>query len=80
MMKCFTNAKERNLEEWVALFRKADERFSFLGVITPIGSKPSFIEAEWRPVNESPTDEYAADNTVVEDPSKDRQVDEHLDT
>lgn len=46
-MKCFTNAKERDFEEWAALFAKADPRFKFLGVRTPLGSKASFIEAEW---------------------------------
>jgi hypothetical protein len=46
-MKCFTNAKERDFEEWAALFAKADPRFKFLGVRTPLGSKASLIEAEW---------------------------------
>lgn len=49
-MKCFTNAKERHFEEWAALFAMADPRFKFLGVRTPQGSKASFIEAEWRPL------------------------------
>jgi hypothetical protein len=50
-MKCFTNAKERDFEEWAALFAVADTRFKFLGVRTPPGSKASFIEAEWRPLD-----------------------------
>ncbi|EAT82400.1 hypothetical protein SNOG_10065 [Parastagonospora nodorum SN15] len=49
VMKCFANAKERDFEEWAALFAMADTRFKFLGVRTPPGSKASFIEAEWRP-------------------------------
>jgi hypothetical protein len=47
VMKCFTNAKERDFDEWAALFAKADPRFRFLGVRTPLGSKASLIEAEW---------------------------------
>ncbi|KAH3999594.1 hypothetical protein HBH98_085830 [Parastagonospora nodorum] len=46
VMKCFTNAKERDFEEWDALFAMADSRFKFLGVRTPPGSKASFIEAK----------------------------------
>jgi hypothetical protein len=46
-MKCFTNAKERDFDEWATLFAKADPRFKFLGVRTPLGSKASLIEAEW---------------------------------
>ncbi|KAL5115578.1 hypothetical protein ACEQ8H_006554 [Pleosporales sp. CAS-2024a] len=49
VMKCFTNAKERDYQEWAALFAMADPGFKFLGVRTPMGSKASFIEAEWRP-------------------------------
>jgi hypothetical protein len=47
VMKCFTNAKERDFDEWATLFAKADPRFKFLGVRTPLGSKASLIEAEW---------------------------------
>ncbi|KAF2707638.1 S-adenosyl-L-methionine-dependent methyltransferase, partial [Pleomassaria siparia CBS 279.74] len=47
VMKCFTNAKEREVGDWAALFAKADTRFKFLGVRTPPGSKASIIEAEW---------------------------------
>jgi hypothetical protein len=54
VMKCFTNAKERDFEEWAALFAMADPRFKFLGVRTPLGSKASFIEAEWRAQEEEP--------------------------
>ena len=49
VMKCFTNAKERDYEEWSALFQQADTGFKFLGVRTPVGSKASFIESEWHP-------------------------------
>jgi hypothetical protein len=52
VMKCFTNAKERDFDEWAALFAMADPRFKFLGVRTPVGSKASFIEAEWRLIEE----------------------------
>ncbi|PVH96578.1 S-adenosyl-L-methionine-dependent methyltransferase [Periconia macrospinosa] len=47
VMKCFTNARERDYDGWASLFEKADARFRFLGVRTPLGSKASFIEAEW---------------------------------
>lgn len=32
MMKSFTNAKERDAEEWTGLFAKADPRLAFLRV------------------------------------------------
>ncbi|OCL08124.1 S-adenosyl-L-methionine-dependent methyltransferase [Glonium stellatum] len=47
VMKCFTNAKEREAGDWAALFTKADPRFKFLGVRMPPGSKDAVIEAEW---------------------------------
>lgn len=41
------NAKERELEEWKALFSQADERFVFKGVFQPEGSRLSLLEVVW---------------------------------
>lgn len=41
------NAKERDLSEWEQLFRQADERFSFQGMIQPVGSNLALLEATW---------------------------------
>ena len=54
-MKTFFNAKERDAEEWAALFAKADPRFAYLGTRVPRGSKCAIIEAEWQPNKESET-------------------------
>jgi hypothetical protein len=75
VMKCFTNAKERDLEEWAELFAMADPRFKFLGVRTPLGSKASFIEAEWRPLEDEVREEKfqvkSAEDVVVKTASVD---------
>jgi hypothetical protein len=47
LMKSFTNAKERNAQEWAALFTKADPRFEFQGICIPPGAKCAVIEAKW---------------------------------
>jgi hypothetical protein len=49
IMKSFTNAKEREGADWVALFEKADPRFKFNSLKMPAGSKCAIIEAEWQP-------------------------------
>lgn len=41
------NSRERERQDWEALFREADPRFKFLGVEQPQGSKLAFIEASW---------------------------------
>ena len=41
------NAKERDLEEWKALFEQADARFVFKGVHQPVGSRLAIIEMVW---------------------------------
>jgi len=43
------NAKERELDEWEALFAKADTRFRFQGVRRPEGSRLSLLELKWEP-------------------------------
>lgn len=42
-----TNAKERDLDDWISLFKHADSRFQFVGVRKPSESVLSFIEARW---------------------------------
>ena len=41
------NAKERDLEEWKALFAEADARFTFKTVHQPPGSRLAIIETAW---------------------------------
>jgi hypothetical protein len=41
------NAKEREENDWEALFVKADPRFKYLGAKRPLGSRMCIIEAEW---------------------------------
>lgn len=48
-MKAFANAKEREEDEWKALFVQADVRFQFQPVIQPPGSAYAIIEAVWNP-------------------------------
>ncbi|MCJ1464907.1 hypothetical protein MMC07_003522 [Pseudocyphellaria aurata] len=47
-MMALLNAKEREAEDWVSLFRNADPRFDFLGITQPPSSKLGIIEARWR--------------------------------
>ncbi|KAI1345901.1 S-adenosyl-L-methionine-dependent methyltransferase [Xylaria sp. FL0043] len=48
VMTAIQNAKERELSDWAALFRNADERFDFQGATRPPGSNHSIIVAVWR--------------------------------
>jgi hypothetical protein len=41
------NAKERDLEEWKALFAEADARFVFKDLKQASGSRLSIIEITW---------------------------------
>ncbi|KAF2430168.1 O-methyltransferase [Tothia fuscella] len=43
------NAKERDVDDWIELFRLADSRFKFLGAKQPPGSRMSIMEAVWEP-------------------------------
>ncbi|EFQ36626.1 O-methyltransferase [Colletotrichum graminicola] len=43
-MALMTNAKERDLGEFEALFRRADARFSICNVVKPVGSLMSLLE------------------------------------
>ncbi|ROW15360.1 hypothetical protein VPNG_02376 [Cytospora leucostoma] len=42
------NAGDREIAEWVELFRQADERFVFKGAWQPEGSNLWILEAEWK--------------------------------
>lgn len=41
------NAREREIDEWKALFKEADERFIWKGAWQPDGCRMWIIEAEW---------------------------------
>ena len=47
-MKSLLNAKERNADEWVKLFGKADPRFGAVKIKSPPQSMLSIIEATWQ--------------------------------
>jgi hypothetical protein len=49
MMMSLMNAKERGLEEWKALFERADPGFTWNGGSRPDGSRLWIIEATWEP-------------------------------
>ncbi|KAB5518887.1 O-methyltransferase-domain-containing protein [Coniochaeta sp. 2T2.1] len=46
-MQVTVNAREREADDWAALFKEADGRFRFHKAWLPEGSRMSFIEAEW---------------------------------
>lgn len=46
-MQVTVNAREREADDWTALFARADERFRVNRVWTPEGARLSFVEAEW---------------------------------
>lgn len=46
-MKQMANGKERDVQDWIQLFKSADERFVFEGVKMPEGSKLAIIEFSW---------------------------------
>lgn len=48
-MQVTVNASEREVDDWVELFRRADERFKFLKAWKPPKSRMGLIEAEWDP-------------------------------
>lgn len=43
------NSREREADDWGALFKEADPRFKFLGAVLPPKSRLWLIEAEWNP-------------------------------
>lgn len=48
VMSSIQNARERELDDWKDLFKKADARYSFEEVISPAGSNHSLIVAVWK--------------------------------
>lgn len=46
-MQVTVNAREREADDWTALFARADQRYRVNRVWTPEGSALAFIEAEW---------------------------------
>ncbi|CCF44287.1 hypothetical protein CH063_13738 [Colletotrichum higginsianum] len=49
VMLAVLNAQERNEDEYRELFKAADERYVFKGVMRPRGCRMSIIEAVWDP-------------------------------
>lgn len=49
MMMTIANSKEREMDEWAALFKEADPRFKFKGGSKPEGSLLWIVEAIWEP-------------------------------
>ena len=47
IMQVTVNAREREADDWVELFKAADERFKFLKAWKPEKSRMWFIVAEW---------------------------------
>lgn len=41
------NAKERDRDDWIELFRSADERFEVVKIYQPEGSRLGLIEIVW---------------------------------
>ena len=46
-MKQMMNAKEREMDEWVALFAAADPGFNLTSVQVPQGSKLAVLQVVW---------------------------------
>jgi hypothetical protein len=49
MMMSLMNGKERELDQWKALFEQADPRFKWNGGIKPDGSRLCICIATWEP-------------------------------
>ncbi|TVY33615.1 O-methyltransferase [Lachnellula subtilissima] len=47
-MLTLQNARERNRDDWISLFKRADERYNFAGVTEPEGSDLAIIEFAWQ--------------------------------
>ncbi len=43
----FHNAKERDMDDWMQIFKDADSRFTVLGGKHPEGSRLGLIEVVW---------------------------------
>lgn len=49
LMLTLCNARERDRDDWEALFNNADSRFRFESAYVPEGSSLGIIEASWEP-------------------------------
>jgi hypothetical protein len=49
MMMSLMNGKERELEQWKALFEQVDSRFKWDGRSKPDGSRLWIIKVSWEP-------------------------------
>ncbi|TVY44615.1 O-methyltransferase [Lachnellula subtilissima] len=47
-MMTLQNSRERDRDDWIALFSQASKRFHLVGIQCPTGSQLSIIEFEWR--------------------------------
>ena len=52
-MKAFSNARERDAQDWAELFAKADSRFRFEGVRLFEGHRMAIITAGWEDVDKT---------------------------
>ena len=41
------NAQERDRDEWISLFKRADERFKFVSIDHPERANLSIIQFQW---------------------------------
>lgn len=48
LMLTLCNARERDRDDWQALFHEADERFVLVSAFVPKGSSLGIIEAIWK--------------------------------
>ena len=48
LMLTLCNARERDRDDWEALFRSADERFRFVSAFIPENSSLGIIDAIWK--------------------------------
>ena len=55
IMKELNNGKERDAEEWAALFQVADPGFKFRRIKYPEGAKLAVIEAVWEGASDAET-------------------------
>lgn len=46
-MLALSNARERDMDDWMNLFKQADSRFVFLGIKTLENCPVAIIEAVW---------------------------------
>lgn len=48
LMLTLCNARERDRDDWEMLFKQADDRFLFVGLVIPEGSSLAIVEAMWQ--------------------------------